>query len=100
MLLGLILLVIGILYDVTVLVLVTVTQGLFPLTRFKPPNKSLLFCSAHASLCSNQVTVILNVMNRHGLTFVIPHFTAAGRMPILFFHLRIYSRYKAREFPC
>jgi len=39
MLLGLILLVIGRLYDVSVLVPVTVTQGLFPLARFKRPNK-------------------------------------------------------------
>ena len=56
MLLWLILLVIGILYDVTVLVLVTVTQGLFPLTHLKRPNKSLLCYSAHVSFCSNQVT--------------------------------------------
>jgi hypothetical protein len=87
MLFWLILLVIGILYDVTFLVLVTVTQGLFPLSRFKRPNKSLLCYSAHVSFCSNQVTVILNELNWDGLTFVIPYFTAAGRMPILFFHL-------------
>jgi len=30
-------------YDVTVLVQVTAAQDLFPLTRFKGPNKSLLF---------------------------------------------------------
>jgi hypothetical protein len=87
MLLWFILLVIGRLYDVTVLVLVTVTQGLFPLTRCKRPNKSLFFRSAHVSFCSNQVTAILNELNRDGLTFVMPYFTAAGRMPTLFFHL-------------
>lgn len=87
MLLWLILLVVGRMYDVTVLVLVTVAQGLFHLTRFKRPNKSLLFYSAHVSFCSNQVTVILNELNRDGLTFLITYFTAAGRMPILFFHL-------------
>jgi hypothetical protein len=87
MFLGLILLVKGRLYDVTVLVLVTVIQGLFPLTRFKRPNKSLLFYSAHVSICSNQVTVIRNELNRDGLTFAIPYFTAAGRVPILFLHL-------------
>ena len=100
MLLWRILFVIGRLYDVRVLVLVRVTQSLFPLTHFKRPNKSLLCYSAHVSFCSNQVTVILNELNRDSLNFVIPHFTATGRMPILFFHLRIYSRYKAQEFPC
>jgi hypothetical protein len=100
MLLWRILFVIGRLYDVRVLVLVTVTQGLFPLARFKRPNKSLLCYSAHVSFCSKQVTVILNELNRYGLNFVITYFTATGRMPILFFHLRIYSRYKAQEFLC
>jgi hypothetical protein len=72
MLLWLILFVVGRLHDVTFLVLVTVTQGLFPLTRLERPNKSLLCYSAHVSFCSNQVTVILKEVNRDGLTFVIP----------------------------
>ena len=60
------------LYDVTVLVLVTVTQDVFLLTCFKRPNKLLLFYSAHVSFCSNHVTVILNEPNRDGLTSPYP----------------------------